>query len=150
MDIHAILKISGLTRGQVDQLISRYSFQPQGSSRSGLGRTFTKADAFKFAAAGELSRLGLNQPTIANALSYVEKIDRATFEQLETFPGCSEFSLRAETAFLAVSLDRNGEHLPWFLSSIQLSELISQELSIVVVNATAIAERVEKASHSSQ
>ncbi|WP_336801742.1 hypothetical protein [Kaistia sp. MMO-174] len=69
LTIHDVVALSGLSRAQIDLLISRHGVAVRGRAAPGEGRRFVKADALRFAIAGELARLGLNQPRISDALA---------------------------------------------------------------------------------
>jgi hypothetical protein len=69
MNIHQIIDVSGLTRDQVNTLISRFGVHVWGRNSPGGARDFTTADAFTFALAGILDRAGFSMSGIRYALA---------------------------------------------------------------------------------
>lgn len=65
-----VVRLSGLTRGQIDQLISRYSvFAPWSKSRPGKPREWLETDVFTLCLVGYLNRLGMNHSLIGEVLA---------------------------------------------------------------------------------
>lgn len=108
MNIHDVCLLSGLTRGQINQLISRWRVTPhyQKSVAAGSARRFTSADVFNFCIAGRATAIGLDGPTIRDIVASlpIPRVDPDTFEQIEIFPG-----YRADrNMVLVVAKDKDG------------------------------------------
>lgn len=141
MDIHTTLAVaSELSRSQLNLMISRYGWVPQGSGRKGTAREFTAADVFNLAVAGKLSSLGLDMPTIIDALAGMPMPNvSADFEQAEIFPGWSETRVSAAPVYLV--FEATGEGMTGeFCDKVSVSE------KAIVLNATNLARAVEAAS----
>lgn len=140
MDISSVSRISGLTRGQIDQAISRWTITPHARSEPGKPRRFTAADCFKFAVVGELHRMGLAWPAIREAVwaaTLTPEVDPETFEQIEIFPGASRF-----VEAVLVIRNFNQDELPEarFVERADLPKIGSE--ATIVLPASKIASRI--------
>jgi len=100
LTIHDIVSLSGLTRAQINLLISRYGVGVWGRADSGEGRNFEPVDAFNFCVAGALYRLGLRQPKIRTALGAMPlvRLDGTT-GQPAAFPECAGVAANSVLVF---------------------------------------------------
>src|SRR5690606_20577858 len=110
-------RLSSLSRGQINQLISRYGVGVHGRAIQGGARNFTPADAFAFCVAGRASALGVDMPTIRDIIAClpIPALDPSTFEQREIFPGYS----RSCKVFFVVT-ERDGEFRGEFVADKQV------------------------------
>ena len=142
MDIHTLSDLSGLTRGQINQLVSRWSVAVHGQMR-GTVRDFTSADAFNFCIAGLASRIGLTMPEIRDIIAAMPmpRIDPNTFAQVETFPGRAKLP---DDVLLVVQ--RKGEMFSCrFIVPDKLGAIINKAPAALVFQAGRIADDVEAA-----
>lgn len=82
--------MSRLTRGQIDQLISRYGLALYGTRGLNRERRFNATDMFNLMVAGQLHELGLTMPAIRDVLLFALGLyawDNATDQPAETYPG---------------------------------------------------------------
>lgn len=142
MDIHKLSDLSGLTRGQINQMISRWSVAVHGQVR-GTVRDFTSADAFNFRIAGLASHMGLSMPEIRDLIASMPmpRVDPNTFEQIETFPGREKLP---EDVLLVVQ--RKGEMFACqFIAPEKLGAIINRAPAALVFQAGRIADELEAA-----
>ena len=141
MNIHQIAHLSGLSRSQIDILISRHGIVPQGGNERGKHREFTKADAFDFAVIGEITRFGLAN---ADAVLAVSSIIRRTLNDgsQEVFSHQTDFD-PDESVFLLITRDQHIE--PHFVGGEALTIALKRLNPALVLNATKIAREVEAA-----
>lgn len=142
MDIHTISDLSGLSRGQINQLISRWSIDVYGRVY-GTARDFTSADAFNFCIAGLASRIGLSMPEIRDLIAAMPMPRRksSTFQQAETFPGRSVMP----DDVLMVVLRKDDTFSCTFVAPEKLGTIINRAPSALIFQAGRIAEEVEAA-----
>lgn len=135
MDISSVSRISGLTRGQIDQAISRWAITPQSKSARGTARRFSPSDVFAFAIVGELKRIDLPWPVIRDL--YWSYVSRPDVGGDEIFPDCDRFA-DAVIAFWAFGPDRLPENK--IIERSELSKLGTE--ATIVLPAGRIAKRV--------
>lgn len=146
MNIHHVSQLSGLSRGQINQLISRHGYTPHAKPQNGEARSFTKADAFDLVVAGRLARLGLGQAWIAEALAAlpIPQVDPNTFEQIEVFPGRRKFSHEGASAVLVIDCNEAGNFTAEFAAASDLPRILARTHVAVVLNADDIANTIEQ------
>ena len=139
LNIHDICRLSGLSRVQVEQAISRWLITPHHKSAPGQARRFTQGDAFAFCLAGELHRIGFSWPAIRDVYAVLPfpEVDEY-FEQVEIFPGYAQ--LREA---VAVVTNFNTAELPVvrYVERADLSKVGAEPA--IVLPATRIAKLVE-------
>lgn len=142
MDIHTLIRLSGLTRGQINQLISRWSVDVYGSIY-GKGREFTAADGFNFCVAGLASRMGLTMPEISRIIEAMPMPRRksSTFQQAETFPGRSVMP----DDVLMVIQRKDDAFSCTFIAPEKLGAVLNKAPAALVFQAGRIAIEVEAA-----
>lgn len=140
MNIHTVSELSGLSRGQIDQLISRWGVTPHGKARPGGAREFTLADCFAFCVAGHAARMGVSQPGIRDIIGALPmpKLSRDTFEQVEVFPGRAVM----RNAWLVVAAGDDGELRGEFVEASQLKSVAGASM---IFPASQIAAAIEEA-----
>lgn len=141
MNIHEVARLSGLSKIQVEQAISRWLITPQRRSPSGHARQFCKADVFMFMIAGEAHRMGLGWPgvrdVVLSACGVVE-INPDTDEPIHVFPGAPHFA----DAVLVLS-NFTSEAMPEarFIERAELTKLGAEPF--IAFPATRIAKLIE-------
>jgi hypothetical protein len=140
-----VVETSGLTSGQVDQLISRWGVEPDGP-RVGATRLFYETDLFVFIVAGELARLGLDQKSIAHAVHSLPLLPRdpESFAPQATYanPGqaiCLVFLPRGDSKEFSAT----GHFVPKDVVGQVFGAFAS--CGAIVLDAGAIAARIEQA-----
>jgi hypothetical protein len=148
MNIHDVIEISGLTRGQINQLLSRSGVFVFGPVLPGKIRIFTGADTLKFAESGELSRLGFDAPAIAKIWHCIRgralAVDPYSFAPLEIFPG--EKSVDGDDVFLLIVKDQS-QHFGFsvdYKTSDELGEAIPKlDANAVVIPLRSILRKIK-------
>ncbi len=145
--IDEVSKLSGLSRGQIEQLISRYGvISPWCKVLPGNAREFLPADVFLFVMAGELYRLGLNQATIRDIFASLpfHKLDPVG-APVEVFGGQAATNGRV---FWIIAATSEG---PEFVQAVFDAEAIGRVIiarklsSPIIIDATEIAARIDRA-----
>lgn len=79
MNIHQLATLTGLTRGQIHQCLSRYNIPLGAKGRPGVARSFSKAEVFSFCVAGGMRRMGIKWPAIKRYIAVLPcaKLDEA-------------------------------------------------------------------------
>jgi len=138
-----VARLSGLSTGQIDQLISRWGVGLWMGSTRGSSRKFLAVDAFKFMIAGELHRLGIDQRTVRDMLASLLPDSQNLTEEPPTFPhqrqdGPRQFVVifTHNQAFASIVVD--GEALGRALAA-------RKTAGAIVLDATAMAERIARA-----
>jgi hypothetical protein len=140
VDIHTLSKISGLSRAQIDILISRHGMTPQAKTRQGARRDFTSTDGFRFALAARLITIGLSNDRATLATVFANRINSDDMTG-ECYPGRT--ALEAEGATIFYVLPTNGDFE--FVREERLTVALKRLGPCVVVDASAIANIVDVA-----
>jgi len=150
MKILTLSTMSGLTRGQIDQFISRYGIHVHAQPRFGAAREFTPADAFMINLAGQLRAMRVNNQDIASAVgSIVPRVDPHTFEQLEIYPERAELEATGEPVYAVVTKVSEGDTKKMIATFVRQSDLDKELLKLgagasIVVCASLIADTIER------
>lgn len=141
MRIQQVEVLTGLTRGQINQLISRYGVLVHGGHKPGSARDFTPADVFGFCIAGRAAALGVNMPTIRWIVASLPMpvVDPSTFHQREIFPG-----YRRDRELLLVVTESEGNFNSHFVSPDKVHLAVAKDAEAALVfPASKIAREIE-------
>lgn len=147
MKIQNLSTMSGLTRGQIDQLISRHGIELHSKPPAGAARNFTPADSFLISLAGELHRVGLRNKEIASAVaSIIPEVDPNTFRQTEIYPGRASLEAAGEPVFAIIVKGKDGNTVTEFSRQSDLYRKLGEigAGTGIVVSASLIANTIEQ------
>lgn len=137
-------RISGLSRSQIATLISRWHVGMFGPNRPGSPRRFYPADAFVFAVAGELHRMGVPPAGQRDVIALIGpvKLDPSG-APVETFPGQAA---TANELFVVTELDTPDPQAFWTTQDGLGRRIRAQKCtSAIIIDAKAIAAMIEAA-----
>jgi hypothetical protein len=147
MKINEVSVMSGLSRGQIDQLISRHRIHLHAKPRFGAAREFTPADAFMIALAGQLRAMGVKNENISSAVaSIMPRVDPDTFEQLEIYPDRAALEAAGEPVYALVAKNEQDEMATEFVRQSNLDKELRKlgRGAGIVVCASLIASTIER------
>jgi hypothetical protein len=142
MNIHQITGLSGLTRDQVNTLISRFGVTVWGRNEPGGARAFTTGDAFTFALAGMLERAGFSMSGIRYALAGLPFPRFGADGRPADYLGFAA-DLNASLLILAMRSDASWES--FVVSSLDGAEARIAGRFAIVVDLPTIAARIREA-----
>lgn len=148
MRIQQVVDLSNLTRGQINQLISRHGLGVHGHLLAnevveGGARNFTPADCFAFCVGGRAAAMmGCDMTTVRDIICSLPMpaINPATFRQREIFPG-----YRREDDLLLVVRCTGGEFDAVFVTGDKLHTATKNALAALVFPASKMARAIEDA-----
>lgn len=139
------VRVSGLTKYQIDQFISRYGFAPYGKAHIGAAREFHPADVFDLVLAGQLHRMGFSQPTVRDFLAVQPfRSEGPDGAPAELFAG---EGISGEPKFIvAIAGGEDGFEEANIVYGSQIGTWLTAKGAegAVVINASAIADLVRK------
>lgn len=145
MHIQKVVDLSGLSRGQINQLISRHGIGVHGrllrtEVHEGAARDFTPADAFAFCIGGRAAALGCNMTTVRDLIiSFpIPAVDPATFRQRAIFDG-----YRRDVVHLLVAKQVAGEWVSKIVLPEKVYDATKKAPVALVFPATEIARAIE-------
>jgi DNA-binding transcriptional MerR regulator len=141
MDIHAIVKLSGLSRDQINQLVSRYGVVVRGRSDPGSARRFTPSDAFALIVAGMLYRIGFTMIGIRDALAMMPMPVLDEHGWPAEYPGSAS---GGKKSYLILAFDDDRGESREF-SSLEGADAWINGRPSLVVSLSPIAERIKAA-----
>ncbi len=141
MNIHAVSEITGLSRAQIDLLISRHGYAPYGKAVRGKGREFVPADAFDLAIIAQLRACGLsNEDAVAAATgALLREVDN------DFMPSCLIPSYlgeidQKEIAYLIFTAPEMEADL---VREAELNGHLSRADASIAINVTKIIKKIE-------
>lgn len=139
MNIHDICRITGLTRGQIDQAISRLGVPIWQPFERGTARQFAPVDAFNFTVLAKLLECGLDHLT-ARDLLFALPFHRLGQDGMPI--GLHGLELKGAPRTFAVFCRENGRWVCHFLEDLANSSVRIGTEPAIVLDVTVIAQRI--------
>ncbi|GHD07686.1 MerR family transcriptional regulator [Tianweitania populi] len=140
MNVHQVIELSGLSRAQIDLLISRHGYTPQGNV-VGRGRQYAPVDAFTLKLIAVLLEHGFSNDHAVQATSFPVLQD--SLGPAELYPLREQREAEGQRSFFVISADAR-EHD--FVNEARLMRMFRDgRVSWLVVDVAAIAKQIDHA-----
>ena len=140
------IAMSGLTRGQIDQLISRHGYAVYGSRGARRERYFNATDMFNLMLAGALHDLGMSMPGIRDVLLVALGLyawDTDADQPAEIYPG--QLAAGPGRHKLIIYRWRKSWHTRVVKEDNGQSALGPRGTVAIAIDATGLVERIQEA-----
>jgi hypothetical protein len=144
--ISEVAELTGLSRGQIEQLISRHGIPVWARAEPGKAREFLPVDVFTFMLIGELDRLHVGHASISGIIASLNpyKLDPASGLPIEIFPG--ESKAKDRVLWIIANVGDGAEFVEAIPAEALHRELARRKiLSPIIIDVTSIAALLREA-----